>query len=125
MARTRRLRTLLALWAAYWAGLAAVEAGPARWEFLRLQATSGRGSVSWEFSGSATMLSLALFGPPLLLWALWLLVPERDHGRRAARSATFDAEETMRPLHGAPFPGVPAEHDARMRLPVDEEPPRG
>ena len=104
MARKRRLRTLLALWAAYWAGLAAFEAGPVLWEYLRLQATEGHGTVSWSFSGSLTMLTLALVGPPLVLWALWLAVPERDE-RRTARHVS---------------PG----QDGEGALPVEEQGPR-
>ena len=125
MARTRRLRTLLALWGAYWTGLAIVEAGPVLWEFLRLRATEGHGTVSWSFSGSLTMLSLALFGPPLALWVLWLLVPEREGRRRVPDVDALDAGRRAHPLgDGVPFPGVPAERDARARLPIDEEPPR-
>ena len=125
MARKRRLRTLLVLWAAYWAGLVAWEAGPVFLEYVRLQATAGHGTVSWSFSGSLTMLALAIFGPPLALWAIWLLVPERRDARREARMAPGDPERNAPELAGGvPFAGVPPEHEARARLPVDEEPPR-
>lgn len=133
MARTRRLRTLLALWAAYWAGLAAFEAGPVLWEYLRLQATEGHGTVSWSFSGSLTMLALALFGPPLVLWALWLVVPEREERAAATRLTDGERRERDGVVHrDADRPGLgPGEHSPRVAargdgegaLPVEERRP--
>lgn len=72
-----RLRTLLALWLAYWAGLAASQLAPALWHYLRIRATAGTGTISWSFTGSATLLAAALVGPPLLIWVGWLALSAR------------------------------------------------
>jgi hypothetical protein len=64
---------LVAAWVGYWALLLVVEAFPAVVEFLRLQLTHAHGSVSHSFSFDAGLGTiLLLFGPPLVLWLLWL-----------------------------------------------------
>ena len=112
--RRWRPRHLLAAWGAYWAALVLVVLGePARiaWRmsrtenagtaaagaendqlFLRIVETGG---ATWSGSADATTVALAVFGPPLLLWLLWLLLRPR---------------ETASPLAAAPEP--PRLHDA-------------
>lgn len=67
----------------YWIVLILAKAGPALWEFLRIQLTHGHGSVSVSFSGSLLSLALWIAGPPLLLLLLWIATRPRA-GERAA-----------------------------------------
>lgn len=88
---------LLASWAAYWTGLAAVSLGPiaqTAWRVTRLP--EGKGEISAGLSNSTlhftvieegvrtvtatTSLGTAIawvIGPPLALWLLWLAVRSR------------------------------------------------
>lgn len=95
--RRWRPRHLLAAWSAYWVALALVVLGePARiaWRMSRTEnagtATAGAendelflrivetGGATWAGSADATTVALVVFGPPLLLWLLWLLLRPRD-----------------------------------------------
>lgn len=82
MAGTRRVRTLLSLWGAYWAGVAVMQLGPVLWEYVRIRRTMGSGTVSWGYSGSLTVLAVALAGPPLLIWLGWLALSGRERRAR-------------------------------------------
>lgn len=95
--RQWRPRHLFRAWLAYWVGLAGVTLAPAIQAILRVSGPPGKGSASLGFndgvwnlvvtnangpgwSGSASMGSVAfwLAGPPLVLWALWLITrPQR------------------------------------------------
>ncbi|HEX6050881.1 MAG TPA: hypothetical protein VFZ21_16495 [Gemmatimonadaceae bacterium] len=88
---------LLASWAAYWAGLAAVSLGPILQTAWRVtQLPEGKGEISAGFTNSTlhftvieagvrtvtatTSVGTAMawvIGPPLALWLLWLVV--RSH----------------------------------------------
>ena len=114
-----RPRHLAAAWGVYWLGLAAATLGDAIeavWHVTHLPA--GQGSVSLmfgdglltlvstasglpTFTGSvpATTLALAIAGPPLALWLLWLLSrPKR----------TFATEGEARALDGRDQPRLDA-----------------
>jgi len=98
---------LLASWAAYWTGLAAVSLGPiaqTAWRVTRLP--EGKGEISVGLSNSTlhftvieegvrtvtatTSLGIAIawvIGPPLALWLLWLALRSRRDDSRAAEIA--------------------------------------
>lgn len=98
---------LLASWAAYWAGLAAVSLGPISWTAWRVTLLpEGKGEISVGLSNSTlhftvieegvrtvtatTSLGIAIawvIGPPLALWLLWLAVRSRRDDARAAEVA--------------------------------------
>lgn len=90
--RQWRSRHLLRAWLAYWVTLTGVALGPAIAAIARVSGPSGKGSASAGFgdggfnlvvtnangptwSGSASLTSIAfwLAGPPLVMWAIWLL----------------------------------------------------
>ncbi len=90
--RQWRPRHLLRGWVAYWVALAGVTLAPAITAVLRVSGEAGKGSASAGFdngllhlivtnangpgwSGSASLQSVAfwLAGPPLVLWAIWLM----------------------------------------------------
>ena len=77
-------RELLGSWVAYWIGLLAVIAAPAFLEWWRLQRSDGRGTVSVVVDAGAVEMALWIAGPPLLVFALWLLARPRSGGRAAA-----------------------------------------
>lgn len=84
LVRNWRVRDLIVSWILYWVLLIVVVAWRPILEYVRLQLTHGHGSVSVGYSGSLTQLALWIAGPPLLLWALWLLTRPRRPGERSA-----------------------------------------
>ena len=119
--RRWRPRHLLLSWLAYWIALVAVRLGDALVALSHVLALpEGRGSFSLSYddafrmnvvdsgravwSGSASLGELALWvaGPPLLLFALWLLA----RPRRGEATAT---EPTRAAIGEPPFEGVRAE----------------
>lgn len=95
----RNLRHLVASWVGYWAVLAAVTLTPAAialWKVSRngakgdasvalgdagLRATISLGGVTqWDHTVSLVTFVLYVAGPPLLLWAAWLLSASRKRG---------------------------------------------
>lgn len=102
----RRLRPghLLLAWGAYWLGLALVTLGrPALqvWRMSRREGAEGNvtagiedavatlnvavdGATTWSGSASVPVILFWLVGPPLLLWALWLLLHRRAEARGPA-----------------------------------------
>lgn len=102
-------RSLVGVWGAYWAGLAAVTLGPFGvyvWKLARIPGNHGNVSLSLgdngikltalrdgatAWSGSVALGTFALWvaGPPLAVWLLWLLLrPARsDAGTLRAPAA--------------------------------------
>ena len=98
---------LLASWGLYWAGLSGVGLGPAllaSWRATRLP--DGHGTIEASFSNgtlsytvieegvktyaAATPFTTAMLlaaGPPLVLWAAWLLVRACSRKRLASRTS--------------------------------------
>lgn len=87
-----RPRHLFRAWLAYWVALAGVTLSPAIMAILRVSGPGGKGSASAGFnngmlnlivksadgttwSGFASLQSVAFWiaGPPLVLWAIWLM----------------------------------------------------
>lgn len=90
--REWRPRHLLRGWLAYWVALTGVTLGPALAAIARVSGPAGKGSASAGFgdgmfnivvtnangptwTGAASLASIAfwLAGPPLVLWAIWLV----------------------------------------------------
>jgi hypothetical protein len=70
---------LLAAWVAYWAVVALVAAFPFLMQYLRIMLSDGHGTITQSFSLTGLETCAILFGPPLVLWALWLRArPRRD-----------------------------------------------
>ena len=115
--RRWRPRHLLAAWGAYWAALVLVVLGePARiaWRMSRTEnagtAAAGSengelflrvvetGGATWAGSVDATTAALAVFGPPLLLWLVWILA--RPRGGAAPLAAAPDPVRLHDPVAG-------------------------
>jgi hypothetical protein len=92
-------------WIAYWAALAVVKLTPAALVIWQISRSGGKGDVSaaltddvlkltvtaagsTTWTGSISLLPLAfmLAGPPIVLWACWLLATSQQRSSRGARS---------------------------------------
>ena len=132
-----RARHLFGAWITYWAALLAVVLGPAALALWRIRnagpntsnasfsfgdkgleaQVSSLGATLWSGSVSAGTAILALVGPPLLLWLLWVAL--RPRGRDAAPDARRMAHpgDAAGALPGAPVedPLVHPRHGTRER----------
>lgn len=75
--RSRRLRVwhLVTSWLLYWAALFLVEFWRPLVTYWRVTRTPGaQGSASFEVSGNPFEIALWIFGPPIVLTAIWLFL---------------------------------------------------
>lgn len=77
MLRKWGLRGLVVSWVAYWVVLLAVLLAPVARQYFELQRRGGHGTISYDWSGSATTMTLLLVGPPLAMTLLWLATRPR------------------------------------------------
>src|SRR5690349_22626238 len=119
---------LLLSWGAYWSGLVAVKLGPAIWEMWRVtQLPEGHGAINASFNNGVLNLSVVEDGvttlaasspfstillwvvvPPIVLWATWLFMRDRQPASLAAREQAALSEGT------APATEWRAPHNERM-----------
>jgi hypothetical protein len=146
-----RPRHLIGAWGVYWLGLGVATLGDAAVAIRRvLQAPTGEAGVSlsygddlitlvttsygqpvWTGAVAPTTLALALAGPPLLLWLVWLVSrPKRDAlATGSVERATAGREPDLldaspassaRAVELPPGPGTTSEHVERRPRPRGE-----
>ena len=132
--RRWRAQHLLGAWIVYWLALAAVTLGPAARAVWRMRGApkntasaalnlnngmfhgtvKALGGTTWEGTATSGSVLLALVGPPLVLWVLWLLLrprggvaggPEAPRGLGAGtpdweRGAPVDRDAVRTPPRG-------------------------
>lgn len=121
-----RPRHLLAAWSGYWLTLGIVTLGPLVPAVLRATRAGAKGSITAAmgdnglqltvidggttlWSGTASLLSLVfwIFGPPIVLWIVWLARRPSPAGDSAAKPLEALSEPAPDiPLHSRPHSTV-------------------
>ena len=125
-------------WGVYWVGLLAVTLGPAVPAVLRATSGDNQGSMSaslgdvlqlivaekgttiWSLTASVSEVGWWVLGPPLLLWAGWLM------RRRRGRDEAVAAPEKFAELPFGRANDIPVDRAAheRVRRPGESGSPR-